>query len=193
MPGYRTYEAWTAALHELAKSPVADLDSLGQTAQEREIWLLTVGSSAGAAKPALAIVGSVDGRQPLGTELVMRMAESIVQDETSFAGLLDELTLFFIPGPSPDSGTAFFTKPVSERSGNSRPSDDDHDFDVDEDGPEDLNGDGLITMMRIEQPGGPWRTHPEDPRVMIRTDAVRNETGQYLLLSEGIDPIRPWE
>ncbi len=188
IPGYRTYDEWTAGLAELAASPLVDLTSLVQTAAGSDVWLVTLGPAEGAVKPALLVAGSVDARQPLGRELAVRMAEQLVAAaEAGETALLDQATVYIIPDPSPDAGAAFFTAPVAEQQGNTRPTDDDRDFELDEDGPEDLSGDGLITMMRIAQPGGPWRTHPEDPRVMIRADAAANETGQYLLLSEGID------
>ena len=40
--------------------------------------------------------------------------------------------------------------PFREPAGNARKTDDDRDFEFGEDPPEDLNGDGWITQMRIE-------------------------------------------
>lgn len=188
--GYLSYEQWSAELQELGQNPLVEVTSLGQTAGGRDVWLATVGIGDPDGRPAILVLGSVDARQQFAVELAMRMmrglADSAATDEET-AQLLGRATFYFIPCPSPDANEAFFTAPYSESSLNQRPADDDGDFLSDEDGPEDLNGDGWITLMRVAQAGGPYRTHPEDPRVMIAADADKNETGQYLLLVEGVD------
>ena len=35
---------------------------------------------------------------------------------------------------------------------------------MDEDGPEDLNKDGVITVMRVKDPAGDYMIDPDDPR-----------------------------
>ncbi len=70
---------------------------------------------------------------------------------------------------------------------NANPTDDDNDGRVDEDGPEDLNGDGYITVMRVPTAGGEYVADPEEPRLMKRADPKKGETGAFRLLAEGID------
>jgi hypothetical protein len=66
------------------------------------------------------------------------------------------------------------------------PVDDDRDGLIDEDYPDDLNGDGNISIMRKKDPFGTYRTDPEDPRLMVR--AKPGELGEWTLLGEeGID------
>ena len=66
------------------------------------------------------------------------------------------------------------------------PYDDDHDGLLDEDGPEDLDGDGMILQMRIRDPHGEFKTDPDDPRVMLRVKP--GEQGEWRRLGfEGID------
>jgi len=57
----------------------------------------------------------------------------------------------------------------------------DNDGQVDEDGPEDLDGNGLITMMRVKSPEGRWLIDPEEPRLMRPADPKKGEKGEYLL------------
>jgi len=57
----------------------------------------------------------------------------------------------------------------------------------DEDGPDDLNRDGMITMMRVKAPGGEWIADAVDPALMRRADAAKGERGVYRLLTEGRD------
>jgi hypothetical protein len=57
---------------------------------------------------------------------------------------------------------------------------------LDEDGDDDLDGDGNICTMRRKDPFGAYRTDPEDPRLMIRVKP--GEKGEWTLLGEeGID------
>ncbi|MGD0782284.1 MAG: M14 family zinc carboxypeptidase, partial [Candidatus Aminicenantales bacterium] len=64
--------------------------------------------------------------------------------------------------------------------------DDDHDGLIDEDGPDDLDGDGNICMMRKKDPFGAYKTDPEDPRLMVPVKP--GEKGEWTLLGEeGID------
>jgi hypothetical protein len=66
------------------------------------------------------------------------------------------------------------------------PKDDDGDGLFDEDAPDDLDGDGNITQMRIKNPLGEYKSDPDDPRNMVRVKP--EERGEYSLLgNEGID------
>jgi hypothetical protein len=74
-----------------------------------------------------------------------------------------------------------------ERTLNSRSTDDDRDFVFDEDPCEDLNKDGLITLIRVDDPSGKYTECDEDKRVMVVADLSKGQNGHYLLFSEGID------
>src|SRR5690606_19399400 len=66
------------------------------------------------------------------------------------------------------------------------PRDSDGDGRIDEDGLDDLNGDGHITQMRRRNPNGRFRVSPEDPRLLI--PVLPGEQGEYDLLGqEGFD------
>jgi len=58
---------------------------------------------------------------------------------------------------------------------------------MDEDGGEDLNGDGLITMMRVEDKEGQYALDPNDNRLLLKTDPAKGETPAWRLLPEGTD------
>jgi murein tripeptide amidase MpaA len=51
---------------------------------------------------------------------------------------------------------------------------------------EDIDGDGRVLQMRIEDPNGAWKTHPDDPRLMIRRDPVEKGGKYYRILPEGL-------
>jgi hypothetical protein len=89
---------------------------------------------------------------------------------------------------SPDSRDAHFHEPNNSSSPRTglRPIDNDRDGLVDEDGPEDLNGDGNLTLMRIRDPNGRWKEHEDYPGWMVQVEA--DEDGEYtLFFDEGYD------
>ena len=100
---------------------------------------------------------------------------------------LDTSTIYIIPRLNPDGAEGFFGAVQTGRRTNMTPRDDDNDGRVDEDGPEDLNGDGFITVMRVKAADGEYMIDPGEPRLMKRADPKKGERGAYKLLSEGID------
>lgn len=190
LSGYLTFAQMEQALQELDGSRWAKLSSLGETRGKRTIWLLSVGADDAATRPAILVLGNVTGSHVLGRELAVRMARLIVrqaESEPEVAKWLQRYSIYFIPSPTPDATEKNFTFPVREHDGNGTPTDDDRDFESGEDPPRDLNQDGWITMMRVAEQFGDYRTHPSDPRVMIPVDDKKREVGQYRLLPESLD------
>lgn len=165
------------------------LQTLTQTEGGKSIWLLTIGTGDIPNKPALAIVGGVAGDHLLGSELALQFAEKLLdrKNDESIKSLLDRVSFYVFPDMSPDAREQYFRTPRYERLGNASPSDLDRDGRIGEDPYNDLNADGLITMMRVEDPTGEWMHHPDDERVLVKARMENGERGMYLLFSEGID------
>ncbi len=70
---------------------------------------------------------------------------------------------------------------------NDTPTDDDRDGRLNEDPHEDLDGDGWITSLRVEDPAGDFAPLVSDLRVLVKADHAKNEPGRYRFFSEGID------
>jgi hypothetical protein len=101
---------------------------------------------------------------------------------------LPENHVFHIfPNLNPDASEQYFSSVRYKRSVNSKPTDLDRDGVTSEDPYDDLNGDGQITMMRIQDATGSWILHPDDERVMIEADPLKSQQGAYRLLTEGRD------
>ncbi len=193
IPGYADYAAFRAEVRKIAASPRATLTSLAKTAGGRDVYLLTITSGDPAkadSKPAVLIVGSVHAPHLLGCELAVRIARRLVeQSQTDHEAppLLDRFTFYVIPRPTPDACQAFFESPWVQRDTNQRSTDDDGDGVYDEDGPDDLDGNGVITMMRVEDGSGAYIPHPNDDRIMIEADPEKHERGRWSLYTEGLD------
>lgn len=188
--GYHTAARLGAALDSLARAKPAlvKVSTIATSPGRRPVHLVRLGGAAD--KPALLILAGAYGPQISSSEVALRIARDLARRHGSDAAITQLLaanTIYVIPRMNPDATEAFFGSLRAERKGNETPFDDDRDGAVDEDGPDDLNGDGLITMMRVRAPGGEWIPDPVDPALMRRADAAKGERGMYRLLIEGRD------
>lgn len=188
---YSNFASQTNRLQALAKKypQLAKLSSLAKTAGGKDIWLLTVGAGNADLKPAVVITGGVEGNYLLGTELSIGFAESILQASgtDSIKALLAKTTFYIFPNMSPDAMEQYFATLKYERQGNSVNTDDDRDGKTNEDGFDDLNGDGETTWVRVKSPVGDYKISADDERVMVKADPSKGEKGMYKLFTEGID------
>jgi hypothetical protein len=169
---------------QLAKTKV-----LVQTQGGKDIWMLTIGTGKTEQKPAIAVVGGVEGKHLLGVEMAIGFAEKLLaaSNVDSIKTLLNKQTFYIFPNMSPDATDQYFAKVKAERSGNAIKTDDDRDGKINEDDTDDLDGNGKITMMRILDATGKYKLNSDDPRSLLMADAAKGETGKYILLTEGID------
>ncbi|MGQ9561557.1 MAG: M14 family metallopeptidase [Candidatus Oleimicrobiaceae bacterium] len=192
---YRNYEELTAALKQLASvhKEVVQLQSLGRSREGRELWVVRVAANKSPdpdQRPAILVVGNIEGYHLVGSEMVLHTIHYLA---TGYAGndtvraLLQKRTFYLVPRLNPDGTETMFGKAVWARAGNATPWDDDFDDVADEDGPEDLNGDGLITLMRVKDPWGDYLPDPAEPRLLKRADRGKGERGVYKVYLEGVD------
>jgi Zinc carboxypeptidase len=181
---YNNADQLAQRLRTLAGNASATLESIAKTEGGKDIWMLTLGTGDLDNKPAMAVVGGVDGSHLLGVELATRFAEDIINNKSE---LLNNSTYYVFPNMSPDATAQYFASLKYQRSGNARQTDDDRDGNLNEDPLEDLNGDGMITMIRVEDATGDWVMHPADDRIMIKADKSKGEKGMYKMYSEGTD------
>jgi hypothetical protein len=188
---YSNYAQQSSRIAALAKNypQWVKTKSLTKTAGGKDVWQITIGPANADKQPAIAILGGVEGTHLLGTELAIGFAENLLQgiNSDSVKSLLNKTTFYIFPNLSPDAMEQYFASLQYERRGNANATDDDRDGKQNEDGYDDLDGDGKITWMRIESPIGEYRLHPDDPRILIKADAAKGEKGKYLLISEGRD------
>ena len=181
--GYLEYNQLSNKLKELAKSPNVKLESYGKSYSNKDLWVLKLGDSA---KPAILIVAGIDGRHQAGTIAAISMAEKLLGVD-SLTQLLKSKSVYIIPNANPDAMDAFFSAVKFEKSGNARPTDDNRNGKIGDDGFNDLNNDGLITLVRVETQAGDHIISDKDARLMVKADASKEQKGTHIILSEGID------
>ncbi len=178
-------------LNALSKAypQLTSLKSLNKTNGGKDIWLLTIGTGKTETKPAIAVIGGVEGNHLLGTELAIGFAEQLLKGSgsDSIKALLNRTTYYVFPNMSPDAMEQYFSKLKADRTGNATVTDDDRDGKTNEDGWDDLDGNGKITFLRVESVTGDYKLHPDDARVLVKADISKGEKGKYKLLPEGVD------
>jgi hypothetical protein len=167
-------------------SAVVKIHILATSPGKRPVLLYEVGTeinNEAKVNPAVLIVANLEGILPLGTEAALSLAETIAAKNDSYKNL----TWFILPAGNPDASERFFGRPLYKDTRNDLAVNDDQDDQTNEDGYNDLDGNGLITMMRVKSPEGEWLPVTSDPRLMKKADPSKGEKGTYKIYSEGID------
>ncbi|HSJ23327.1 MAG TPA: M14 family metallopeptidase [Longimicrobiales bacterium] len=173
---------------------IAQISSIARTDAGRDMWLLTLGRRQGAdvnTRPALLIVGNVEGNHLIGSSAALYAAEHLLTrygSDAAVTALLDERTVYVIPRANPDGAELAFTltayeTPYKPFAGNAAQGG----LNIRELG-RDLNGDGLVTLMRVRDPEGTMIADSADARVLRAADRARAERGMWKVMVEGIDP-----
>jgi hypothetical protein len=185
--GYHTAARLAGSLDSIARANrgFVTLSTIATSPGRRPVHLVRLGDSD--ERPALLILAGAYGPQIASSEVALRVVRELAARRTAEAALFGDYTIYVVPRLNPDASEAFFANVRTERRGNDEQSDDDRDGAVNEDGPDDLNGDGLITMMRVRAPGGEWFADSVDPAILRRADAIKGERGVYRLFTEGRD------
>ena len=183
---YALLEGWADAFPKLT-----NLYSIGETLEGTPLLVLEItNKETGGAleKPGYYYDGNIHAEELTGAEVALHFAWHVLSNygkDPRITRLLDTHTLYVRPKFNPDGADLALTTPHNPRS-TPRPYDQDQDGLLDEDPPNDLDGDGVITRMRVPNPNGLWTISPEDARIMIPHE--EHPTGdRYDLYSEGLD------
>jgi hypothetical protein len=171
------------------------LETIGKSSQGRDLTLAVLFDPEGPperSRPAIWIDAAIHGNEVQGAEVCLYTLSWLLENRgllPEIAGLLRRVTFYVLPCVNPDARGYWFSvagTPEFPRSG-LRPEDEDHDGLADEDGPDDLDGDGSITLMRKRVAnGGTHRTVRDDPRRM--EPVPPGQDGAWVVLGwEGID------
>jgi hypothetical protein len=149
-------------------------------------------------KPAMYIDGAIHANEIQAGETVLYTAWYLLSaygNVGKITDIVDRSTFYLLPLVNPDGRAEWFSNantPNSARTGQ-KPVDNDGDGVADEDGPDDLDGDGHITQMWRPDPFGTHKRDPRDADRMIpvpaepKADGTR-EYGQWTPAGqEGVD------
>ena len=189
---YYRYDELTRILHAFAEEypQLVRIESIGKSYEGRDIWLLTLTNFAtGPAdeKPALWVDGNIHASEVSPSAACLYLIHRLTREYGSHEKItrcLDTRAFYVCPRVNPDGAEwALADKPKIIRS-STRP----YPYDEDPIGglvTEDIDGDGRMLMMRIPDPNGNWKKHPDEPRLMIRRDPDEVGGEYYRILPEG--------
>jgi len=193
---YYTYEGIVDIMQKIAKAhpDLAKLESIGKSYEGRDIYLLTISDMKNGdakRKPAMYIDGNIHSNEIQGAEFSLYTAWYLTEmhkDLDFVKELLADKTFYIVPTINPDARNNYMNEPNTAHSPRSGMIvlDNDGDGEAGEDGFDDLNNDGHITMMIRKSPTGRYVKDPMDPRKLKMVEI--DEKGEYEMLGyEGID------
>ena len=141
-------------------------------------------------KPGHWICGSTHGNEFTGTEVCLYTINKLVSgygSDPEITKLVDDNTFYICPIVNPDGVFNSVERDISQRQ-NSELKDNDGDGKINEDGPDDLNGDGHITQFRYRDSEGQYVIDDVDPRLMVRLQRGQETDKQrYSVVTEDRD------
>ncbi|WP_169977425.1 M14 family metallopeptidase [Tautonia rosea] len=196
--GYLDADSLTTRLQDLAEAhpDALAVRSIAESREGRNVWLVTLGVRPDEEKdeahrpPAVLIVGNLEGDHLVGSQVALGLIERLAdpdEEDEAIARLLDRYTVYVVPRLNPDGAERLFETPRQGIRTNLTPTDEDRDGSSDEDGPDDVNGDGLILRMRVKDAEATLVPDPDDPRILRPAKAADGERAVYSETDEGTD------
>ncbi len=187
---YYVYRELTELLQDLAAEypQLIKVNSICTTLENRSVWACEITNyETGDVldKPAYYVDGNHHAGEVTGSMAAIHLIYTLVtkygKDE-KITNLLNTSTVYVIPRISPDGAETYLTSSEKLRSVN-RP------YPFREPAPglhaKDVDGDGVIRMMRIETPAGVWKPSPKDPRIMVKRQPADFGGKYYNVYPEG--------
>ncbi len=182
-----TLNGWAEAYPEITR-----LQSLGRTAEGRDLWLLVIGRDPDEIRPAVWVDGNMHAAELCGSSVALAIAEDILQlhvEGTAPRGMsaavceaLAEIHFYVLPRISPDGAEQMLKecRYVRSNTRDERPNAGRSFWRS-----QDMDGDGRVLAMRVQDPTGEFVEAPEFENLMVlRT--VDDEGPFYKLYPEGI-------
>ena len=184
-PAWPDGKELTGRLLDLARLDRATVREIGRSAGGQKLRLLDIAPAAPreGGDPAILVLANLEGDLPLCSLAAVELAaEVLAAPDHAPAGAV---RWYVAPVASPDGLDRWFARPRAPGGRNDTPVDDDADGLAGEDPPDDLDGDGLITWMLVDDPAGGWAL--DDEGLPVRADPARGVPGRWRRETEGHD------
>jgi murein tripeptide amidase MpaA len=186
------YAELTALLQGFAqrRPDLFAVESIGKSHEGRDIWLVTATrKSTGEArdKPAFWIDGNIHAAELTASNACLYFLHWLESGESTnpeIAQLLDSRAIYICPRINPDGAEwALADRPKYIRSSTrAYPFDEEP---VEGLNVEDVDGDGRILSMRIADPNGGYKAHPDDARLMVARGPAEYGGQYWRVIPEG--------
>ena len=171
---------------------LTELRQVGTSWRGRPLMLIEITNEAtgsAAEKPALYVDGGIHAGELTGSAVATHLVGHLLNGygrDPRVTALLDSRAFYVRPKFNPDGSDLALVHDQFLRS-TTHPVDEDEDGASDEDPPEDLDGDGWITQMRMADGEGDWVADPGDARIMVRDPGGAMAGRRYRVMREGVD------
>lgn len=189
---YYKYDEITRILKQFAKErpDIFQLDSLGKSHEGRDIWICTITrfkTGPAEEKPALWVDGNIHATEVSASSACLYLINRLLTQDPKKAEikkLLDSRAFYVVPRLNPDGAEwALEDPPRQVRSGTRA-------YPYDEEPiegliREDIDGDGRLLQMRIPDPNGAFKAHPDHPKLLVPREPAESGGTYYRMLPEG--------
>jgi hypothetical protein len=189
---YPRFDELTQWLDEFADEypTLVRTSSIGKSYEGRDLWLLTVTNhdiGVPDEKPAIWIDGNIHASEVTASVAIVHLLDRLTSgygDDPQITRALDTRTFYLVPRVNPDGAELARAEVPSFVRGSVHP------WPFTEQLPglvgADIDKDGRILQMRVEDPNGAWKVYANDPRLMVAREPDEDGDGPYYrLLSEG--------
>ena len=179
-----------------ARPDLVRVESIGTSHEGREIPLVVVTrfeTGLDTEKPAFWVDGNIHATEVSPTTACLVLLRKLLSEDGTnpdVTRVLDTRVFYICPRINPDGAELFLCDRPRYLRSSTRP----YPFDeepVEGLRREDIDGDGRVLTMRIKDPNGAWKAHPEEPRLLVRRDPTETGGEYYRLLPEGV--IDNWD
>ncbi len=194
---YYSYAEWTKIMHDIQKkySQLSDIESIGKSRMGRDQYLITITAKSTGdhnSKPAMWVDGAIHGNEINGVMCSLYVMWYLLTryDYDSYVhDLVNNTTFYILPGLNVDGNDSFALFPNTPNNPREpyRPEDNDDDGLYDEDRTEDVDGDGELSTMYIEDPKGSLKLSPDKRRFVPVIDEKEEVRRFRRIGSEGFD------
>lgn len=177
-----------------ARPNLVSVRSIGKSFEGRDIWVLALTNTATGAdidKPAFWLDGNIHAAELSASTACLYYLHDLLSkygsaDEQGrqVTQLLDTRVIYMVPRLNPDGAElALADRPRHIRSSTrAYPYDEEP---VDGLTMEDIDGDGRMLTMRVPDPNGTYKKHPDEPRLMVAREPGEFGGEYYRLIPEG--------
>jgi len=185
---YLRYDELTQLLKQFEREfNVAHLESIGTSHEGREVWALTIsGPGEALEKPGFLVDANIHGSEVTASMAALHFAWTVLSKygtDDTITRLVDTTALYVIPMISPDGVEHVLSGAGWVRSGTRM-------YPREEMRPglhmSDIDGNGEILSMRMEDPGGGWKVSQKDSRLLVPRRFHDHGGTYYRVFPEGL-------
>ncbi|HET9207938.1 MAG TPA: M14 family metallopeptidase [Burkholderiaceae bacterium] len=180
-------------LHDYAdaRPDLVRVESIGHSHEGRDIWLAVItqrGTGLDTDKPAFWVDGNIHAGELTASTACLYWLHQLVTgygQDPATTQLLDSRVVYLCPRLNPDGAElALADRPRYIRSSTRPyPFDEPH---IEGLTIEDVDGDGRVLFMRMADPHGSWKSHPEDARLMVPREPGEFGGTYWRVMPEGM-------